>query len=67
MRLDKNLIDVLRKSSKELSKALLSQLYKQVIYYHGDIILNRSNNSVLLHLIIYRNRQVFDLIRDSGI
>ena len=66
MRLDKNLIDVLRKSSKELSKALLSQLYKQVIYYHEDI-LNRSNNSVLLRLIIYRNRQVFDLIRDSGI
>ena len=24
-----------------------------VIFYHGDIILNRSNNSVFLHLKIY--------------
>ena len=34
---------------------------------HGDIILNRSNNSVFLRLKIYWNRQVFDLIRTSGI
>ena len=34
---------------------------------HGVIILNRSNNSVLLYWKIYWNRQVFDLIRASGI
>ena len=34
---------------------------------HGVIILNRSNNSVFLYLKIYWNRQVFDLIRASGI
>ena len=36
-------------------------------FQHGDIILNRSNNSVFLRLKIYLNRQVFDLIRASGI
>ena len=35
--------------------------------YHGDIILNRSNNSMFLRLKIYRNWKVFDLIRTSGI
>ena len=34
-------------------------------YNHGGIILNRGNNSVFLHLKIYWNRQVFDLIRAS--
>ena len=34
---------------------------------HWDIILNGSNNSVFLRLKIYWNRQVFDLIRASGI
>ena len=34
---------------------------------HGVIILNRSNNSVLLYWKIYWNRQVFDLIRAPGI
>ena len=34
---------------------------------HGVIILNRSNNSVFPYLKIYWNRQVFDLIRASGI
>ena len=34
---------------------------------HGVIIINRSNNSVLLYWKIYWNRQVFDLIRASGI
>ena len=36
-------------------------------YKHGDIMLNRSNNSMLVCLKIYRNRQVFDLIRTSEI
>ena len=36
------------------------------LFQHGDII-NRSKNSVFLRLKIYRNRQVFDLIRTSGI
>ena len=34
---------------------------------HGAIILNRSNNSVFLHLKIYWNRQACDFIRASGI
>ena len=34
---------------------------------HRDVILNRSNNCVLLCLKIYWNRQVFDLISSSGI
>ena len=34
-------------------------------YNHGVIILNRGNNSMFLHLKIYWNRQVFDLIRAS--
>ena len=34
---------------------------------HWVIILNTSNNSVFLYLKIYWNRQVFDLIRASGI
>ena len=37
------------------------------IFIHGVIILNRSNNSLCLYLKIYWNRQVFDLIRASGI
>ena len=36
-------------------------------YKDGNIILNRSNNSVLVCLKIYRNRQVFDLIWTSEI
>ena len=34
---------------------------------HKDTMLNRSRNSVFLCLKIYWNRQVFDLIRASGI
>ena len=37
------------------------------LYCHGVIILNRSSNFVFLYLKIYWNRQVFDLIRASGI
>ena len=40
---------------------------KYMLYYHGVIILNRSNNSMFLYLKIYWNQQVFDLIRASGI
>ena len=36
-------------------------------FYHGVTVLNRSNNSVFLYLKIYWNRQVFCLIRSSGI
>ena len=39
----------------------------ELLFHHGDIILNRSNNSVFLRLKIYWNRQTFDLIRASGI
>ena len=36
-------------------------------YKHGDIIPNRSNNSLFLCAKIYCNRQIFDFIRASGI
>ena len=45
----------------------MTQRSFNTMYKHGDIILNRSNNSVFLLLKIYWNRQVFDLIRASGI
>ena len=38
-----------------------------IIFEHGDILLNSSNNSVFLHLKIYWNRQAFDLIRAARI
>ena len=37
------------------------------LLYHGDIILNRSNNSMFLRLKTYWNWQAFDLILASGI
>ena len=39
----------------------------QIKSEHGDMKLNRSNNSIFLRLKIYWNRQVFDLIHASGI
>ena len=58
-------------------KCLLNILFKmnlavtyEIHYYifeYGDIILNRSNNSMFLRLKIYWNRQVFDLIRATRI
>ena len=58
-------------------KCLLNILFKmnlavtyEIHYYifeHGDIILNRSNNSMFLRFKIYWNRQVFDLIRATRI
>ena len=43
---------------------VMSKLHRSI---HGVIILKKSNNSVFLYLKIYWNRQVFDLIRASGI
>ena len=43
----------------------LLKVYSDITYHidRGDIILNRSNNSVFLHVKIYWNWQAFDLIR----
>ena len=39
----------------------------RLISVHGDIILNRSNNSVFLHFKIYWKQQTFDLSHASRI
>ena len=56
-----------RENPKDALSCKFCQIFKNTCFYHGVIILNRSNNSVFLYLKIYWNRQVFDLIRASGI
>ena len=70
-RLDQSVRFLQRNLDKGSNWTPWRDVYRAEYYYalviSWSIILNRSNNSVFLYFKIYWNRQVFDLIRASGI